>query len=280
MPSLEIIKPGLLTSIQDFGRRGLSFFAIPRAGVMDQNAARIALLLLQLPEDHPLIECTSIAPQLQFHNAARIAISGADFNWHLNDSPVSPNTVLQIKEGDTLRGQFAREGLRGYIAIDGADSYRHLRINKLFDAYATYQAAGMGGFQGRAFKKGDVLEWEAVSQADSLSLPIWPGPEFDYLHPMAKSELQNVTYTVSPDSNRMGLRLKGPVLKADQYQLTDSCPVLPGFIQLPPSGQPIVVLQDGQTTGGYPRIVYLREQELWRLNQVRLGGNVVFKMTK
>jgi antagonist of KipI len=276
MPSLEVIKPGLLTSIQDFGRRGLSFFAIPGAGVMDQNAARIALLLLQLSEDHPLIECTSIAPQLRFNDSVRIALAGADFNWRLNDTAVAPNAVLQVKKGDLLRGQYAKEGLRAYIAIDGV-----LRVDKIYNSYATYQAAGIGGLQGRALQKGDILEWDILDgdSDDGLSFSIFPGPEFDYLSEEAKTKIRNLNYTISPDSNRMGLRLQGVRLKAKEYQLTHSRPVLPGFIQLPPSGLPIIVLQDGQTTGGYPRIAYMREQDLWRLNQVRLGAEISLKLS-
>ncbi len=271
MPSLEILKPGLLTSIQDIGRQGLSFFAIPRAGVLDQNAAQIALLLLNLPMDHPLIECTSIAPHIQFNDAARIAISGADFNWKLNDAAVHPNQVLHVNEGDILRGQFAKQGLRGYIAIDGA-----LRINKMYNSFATYLPAKMGGYQGRTLQKGDILEWEEqpAPQDGIVSISVLPGPEFNWLSNAAKDELREVVYVVSADSNRMGLRLKGTTLTASSYQLQNSAPVLPGFIQLPPSGQPIIVLQSGQTTGGYPRILYLRPNDLPMLNQIPLGGKL------
>ncbi len=119
MPSLEIIKPGLLSSIQDRGRKGLAYYAIPGSGVMDANAAKIALLLLHQPADSPLIECTSIAPHIQFHDATQIAIAGADFSWTLNHTPMQVNTVVAVKPGDVLRGKMARDGFRAYIAIDG-----------------------------------------------------------------------------------------------------------------------------------------------------------------
>jgi len=106
MNSFEIIKPGLMTSIQDVGRKGLAYFAIPQSGVMDQNAARIALLLLNKNENSPLLECTTIAPQLQFHAPTRIVITGADFNWKINNEPIRRNEILKIKKDDILKGQF------------------------------------------------------------------------------------------------------------------------------------------------------------------------------
>lgn len=272
MASLEVIKPGLMTSIQDFGRKGLSFFAIPGAGVMDENAARIALLLLGLPEDHPLIECTAIAPSLRFHGAVRLAISGADFGWQLNGQPVSPNSIVDINDGDVLQGYQARQGFRGYIALDGA-----LRVKKILGSYATYMPAALGGFSGRLLQRGDVLAWDSW-QIEKNTFDIYAGPEFASLSANSQERLKNISYELSPDSNRMGLRLRGPLLSAEYFQLTDSRPVLPGFLQLPPSGQPIIVLQDGQTTGGYPRIAYLARPDLGRLNQIHLGAEIQLRL--
>lgn len=271
MPSLEIIKPGLLTTIQDSGRQGLAYYAIPPSGAMDRNAARIALLLLNLPEEAPLIECTSVAPTIKFHDAAQITISGADFQWALNGTPVVLHTVVEIRPGDTLSGKMATNGLRGYIAINGT-----LQIDKVYDSYATYLNAGIGGYQGRMFKKGDIIEWESPKDNyyHTNSIPILPGPEFSLLSEAAQHQLRDITYTIGSDSNRMGLRLRGAKLQSSSYQLPHSLPVLPGFIQLPPSGLPIVILQDGQISGGYPRIAYLREQYLAILNQIPLGGEV------
>lgn len=276
MPSLEIIKPGLLTTIQDMGRQGLAYYAIPPSGAMDRNAARIALLLLNLPEDAPLIECTSIAPTIKFHDAAQIAISGGDFQWALNGSPVALHTVIDVQAGDTLSGKMATDGFRAYIAINGV-----LQLDKVYNSYATYLNAGIGGYQGRMLKKGDLIEWEGPQDHsyDTNSIPILPGPEFSLLSETAQQQLRDITYTIGSDSNRMGLRLRGAQLQCSSYQLEHSLPVLPGFIQLPPSGLPIVILQDGQISGGYPRIAYLRERHLAGLNQIPLGGEVRFGLS-
>lgn len=275
MPSLKIIKSGLMTSIQDMGRKGLGYYAIPTSGVMDSNAAKIALLLLHKKETDPLIECTSVAPHIEFNDPCRIAITGADFNWTINDQAVSRNSVLEIKKGDQLKGQFAKNDFRAYIALDV-----DLEVDQIYNSYSTYPNAGLGGYQGRLLQKGDIIEWTNPKKDmdDSVVIPIQKGPEFDYLSEKAKEILVLNKFKIGVDSNRMGIRLEGQALESRSYQLENSLPVLPGFIQLPPNGLPIIVLQDGQTTGGYPRIAYVPEHYLSVLNQIPLGGNFRFKI--
>ncbi len=275
MHKLEFLKAGMMTSIQDLGRRGLAYYAIPTSGVMDRNAALIALLILNKKENSPLIECTSIAPEIKFHHETRIVITGADFNWTLNNEKINRNTILEIKNNDILKGQFSKDGLRGYIAIDGA-----LDIDKIYDSYSTYPNAKLGGFQGRLLQKGDILKWKSrdYSFSENKIIPIRKGPEFHFLTQKSIQLLTSNIYKIGIDSNRMGVRLEGEKLEASSFQLKNSLPVLPGFIQLPPSGQPIIVLQDGQTTGGYPRIAYIQERYLSVLNQIPLGGEFQFKL--
>jgi len=275
MSSIEIIKPGLMTSIQDLGRKGLAYYAIPNSGVMDENAAKIALLLLNKNENAPLIECTSKAPHILFRLSCQIAITGADFNWTLNDQVIQRNTIIDIKKEDVLKGQFAKKGWRGYIALS-----QDFKLDKIYNSYSTYTNAKIGGFEGRLLKKGDVIEFEEKFEAkEAYSLvPIKKGPEYDFLTDTSKQQLISTIYKIDADSNRMGLRLQGTPLQDVVAALKNSVPVLPGFIQLPPSGLPIVVLQDGQTTGGYPRIAYIQKQFLSVLNQLPLGSKVKFKL--
>ena len=273
MPSLEIIHPGLMTSIQDLGRRGLAYYAIPNSGVMDQNAAKIALLLLSKNEDSPLIECTSIAPQILFHGPTQIVLTGADFNWHINGQSVSLNQIIRIQAGDLLRGQSAKDKLRGYIAFSG-----ELVLEKTYHSYSTYTNAQMGGYLGRLLKKGDKIEWKDHVYTKQL-IHIKKGPEFDFLSDQGKLTFTHSAFTIGADSNRMGVRLQGEKLESSRYQLENSSPVLPGFIQLPPSGLAIVVLQDGQTTGGYPGIAYIPQEELSTFNQIPMGGELKFILT-
>ena len=270
MPSLEIIHPGLMTSIQDLGRRGFAYYAIPNAGVMDPNAAKIALLLLHKNENSPLIECTSVAPQILFHGATRIVLTGADFNWTINGQSVPVNQIIQTQEGDLLKGQTAKDKLRGYIAFSG-----QLILEKTYQSYSTYTNAQMGGYKGRLLKKGDMIEWIDEAPNERI-ISIKKGPEFNLLTDQAKFELASSVFLIGSDSNRMGVRLQGKKLESSSYQLENSSPVLPGFVQLPPNGLPIVVLQDGQTTGGYPRIAYLQTEELSKFNEIPIGGKLKF----
>lgn len=272
MGSLTITKAGLVTSLQDMGRKGLAFYAVPTSGIMDKNAARIAQLLLNLPESSPVIECTAIAPEIQFHQKATIALSGANFNWKINNEVAPLHTVLQIQAGDILKGKFAADGLRGYIAIKGK-----FNLTSVFNSIATDTNVKIGGLNGQLLQVGDIIEWEDSSQQQEIEkIIIKKGPEYSYL--TTPTQLTETIYKVHPDTNRMGLRTLCEPLESSSFQLTNSCPILPGFIQLPPSGQPIIILQDGQTTGGYPRIAYVPSNQLSKLNQIRLGGEFRFKL--
>lgn len=275
MGSLTIIKPGMMTSIQDLGRKGLGYYAIPKSGAMDENSARIAQLVLNKGKEWPLIECTSSAPEIQFNHDTHIAVSGADFNWKINNKIITRNNRLEINAGDILKGQYARDGLRGYIAIEN-----QLEIPLIFDSFSTYANAKMGGFHGRLMQKGDVLFWEDSDSQIGKEKVIFicKGPEFDFLTIPGKQDLEQSIFKIGIDSNRMGVRLEGNQIKSTCYQLEFSLPVLPGFIQLPPNGNPIIVLQDGQTTGGYPRIAYLQSDQLATLNQIPLGGEIKFRI--
>ncbi|MEM9884461.1 MAG: biotin-dependent carboxyltransferase family protein [Bacteroidota bacterium] len=284
MPSLAIIKSGLMTSIQDHGRKGWMYYAIPRSGAMDNRAAQLALKLLGKASGEAVIECTSIAPHILFHQKTLIAITGADFDWSLEDKKVVLNQIIEVEAGAILRGKIAKNGLRGYLAIQGK-----VALEQVYDSYSTYQNARIGGFQGRFLQKGDVLKWEGQegvmkgsvyenSLIFSDIVPIQKGPEFDHLTPLSESLLLESDYKISAESNRMGVRLQGTPLTATSYQLKHSLPVLPGFVQLPPSGLPIIILQDGQISGGYPRIAYVRGRDLSLLNQIPLAGHFRFML--
>jgi len=272
MPSLEIIKPGLMTSIQDLGRKGLAYYAFSASGALDKNAARIALLLHNLDEHAPIIECASIAPHIKFNGNAKICLTGANFNWKINEKPIQINQVININKGDLLQGGVAKNKVRGYLAIDQV-----LRIEKYYDSYATDTNLKQGGYEGRLLKKGDIIEWINTPKKDTQdTIQIYRGPEYDWLSDESKQLLTTKLFTISSDSNRMGSRLTGPILKSRKTQLDYSSPILPGFIQLTPSGQLIVLLNDGQVTGGYPRIAYLDEREIYKFVQIKIGAKVIF----
>lgn len=281
-----VLQAGIHTTIQDFGRVGYNYYAIPTSGVMDRTAAHLALELLQVPMQQPLLECTALAPKLIFAEATQLVLTGADFDWRINGRQVARNSVLNVEAKAVLEGKFARNGWRGYLAING-----DFDLPQVYGAYATYANARLGGYQGRLLRKGDCLVWHNRTDAvprqvpevvytHSLTLPIYSGPEFDYLTVTARDVLQQTTYKIAAASNRMGIRLEGQPLESQVYQLTYSKPILPGFIQLPPSGLPVILMQDAQITGGYPRIAYVKPKDLGALSQLPLGGCLQFKLMK
>ena len=276
MPSLEFLQAGLMTSVQDMGRQGLAYYAFPSSGVMDKKSAMLALLLLDKEIHEPLIECTSIAPKIKFQSTTRLALTGANFGWRINGKKVRRNAAIVVQEGAILEGESANKGLRAYIAIDG-----DLQLQKSFSSFSTYTPASMGGVEGRMIKKGDVIFWtkklKQRLQAHNI-IPIQKGPEYDMLDESSKGLLCSSAFKISQDSNRMGARLFGEKLKSKLAQLEYSLPVLPGFIQLLPSGDLVVILQDGQVSGGYPRVAYIKEKDLSDFNQIALGSFLYFDL--
>lgn len=284
MDSLEIIEAGIFTTVQDKGRLGYAYYAVPRSGFMDDHSAQKALSILDLPSDYPLLECTSKGPIIQFRSSSQIAITGADMNWKLNGEAIKIGRKVNVNADDILKSGFSRSGFRAYIAIDGK-----LSAQNIYNSYSTYTNAKIGGFNGRALRKGDVIEWNEADKTRKRIepkntykgldfIPIKKGPEFTLLTPPSRAFLTQCIYTIDPDSNRMGARLKGTKLLSRSYQLKNSRPILPGFIQLPPSQLPIVILQDGQTTGGYPRIAYIQEKYLASFNQIAIGKEVQLRL--
>ncbi len=276
MNTLEVIRPGLLSTLQDGGRPGLALYAIPSAGPLDRASAQLANLLVGNPLEATVIECNVTPPILLFRQAARIGLTGADMSWRIDQQIVPLNCTLSVSAGAQLSGQSASRGMRGYIAIAGT-----IETTRSFGSSACYALAKFGGNGGRPLLSGDVVSWHP-NQLAEISIELrgpaiddnmstfegFSGPEFDSLLPHSQLLLTTGDFVVTPQSNRMGARLRGPVLEISRG-LLDSRPVLPGMVQLLPSGQCIVVLCDGQTTGGYPRIAYLPRRSLDRFSQLR-----------
>ncbi len=271
-----------MTTIQDSGRTGLAYYAIPQSGVMDSDSAQLANTLVGNPADAAVIECNLAGPTIEFHEATTIALTGCDMNWLINGQTTERNKTIQIHQGSILKGGFGREGLRAYIAIKG-----EIIGQKHFDSFATYSYAKMGYNFGQPIRENHILEWKtsnnpiiSISLRDKKNespIQLIPGPEFNLLTTEAKSAMTTETFVISSESNRMGARLHGPKLQATGY-LNDSVAMLPGLIQLTPAGQMIVCLQDGQTTGGYPRIAFIKPKELSRFNQLGLNQKISFQL--
>ncbi len=277
MGQLQFLSSGTLTTLQDTGRAGLAYYAIPRCGPLDTFSAALANLLLRNHRTAPVIETTLIPPQIEFHASASIAITGALRQWSVNHKPIQMCQVVSLEAGDILTGAAKSQGLRNYIAIAGRFNAESHWGSCSMDQYAQW-----GAQHGRPFRAGDKLTWTQPPskphwlRIEHRPLPtthvdLIPGPEFSQLCSSSQITLATHTFSVDSRSNRMGARLKGPLLDLNTSHLATSVPVVPGILQWTPSGELIVILQDGQTTGGYPRIGYVPRKALNQFNQLLPG---------
>jgi len=279
MSYLKIIKKGLYTSIQDAGRYGHALYGIPQSGAMDAYSARLANRLVKNPEEAALIECTFIPPTIEFFKNYIISLTGADMKWHIGDFAVPRFTSLYVRKGSILRGSSAASGVRAYIAIQG-----EIDVEPVLGSKSYYSGMAIGGYQGRLIAKGDQIKmkskrskWafdyiadeERPNLMSEKLIPITRGPEWHFLNQESKTSFISGQWTISSQSDRMAATLLNhkPDLKVDLKM--PSVPVFPGVIQTPPDGKPIVVLNDGQTTGGYPRAAIIPTNSLSIFNQIR-----------
>ena len=279
---VEIVKAGPLSTVQDMGRRGLRDRGVSVGGALDTKALAIANLLVGNAADAAGLEITICPAAIRFHADTVIAVTGTDTDALLDGRPVRPWWCVPVKAGQLLQLLAPQRTMRTYLAIAGG-----IAVDLMLGSRSTDLKAGFGGLGGRALRDGDRLP---VGESASLKStvkgvfpPEWwpavrvlPGPQLDWFTPESLSTFWSTDWQVTPQSNRMGYRLAGPALARQHKGELLSHGVLPGVIQVPPSGLPIVLMADAQTTGGYPKIGVVIQADLWKLAQLRLGGRVRF----
>ena len=287
MGKLKVLESGMQTTIQDAGRSGYRMFGVPVSGVMDNHSYKLANWLVGNPEEAPVIEMTLKGAELEFLTQATIGLTGAEVRASLNEKLISSNTTLNIEAGDILKIGQVKAGCRVYLSVKG-----EWQIKKILGSYSTCLMASFGGLDGRPLRSGDVLSWEAevhateIKQVSQKIRPHYPsrqhirfieGPEWNELSTQGKKNIQTMEFKVSTQSNRMGLRLKGNLDLERKGGDMKSAPVIPGMIQVPDDGQPIVLMRDAQSVGGYPRVAKVVDADLWRLGQLWNPVKVKFK---
>ncbi len=285
--SMHFIKAGLQTSIQDLGRHGLMHWGVSNSGAMDNNSMNLVNWLVDKPIESAVIEVTLIGPKIRFEKSMTIAVCGAQFDLYLNDNSVFNNETIQIKEGDVLKFDRLKQGARAYIAFSG-----QLQITPLLGSYSTHLTAKFGGFKNRQFYDDDLLEISSSSLSPDKKIAaknevIYSGNyllrctqsvESDRFSQRQSEQFFSQRYQVTPESNRMGIKLSGePIEFEEQLEIT-SCGLSQGSIQVPPSGQPIISSVDGQTIGGYPRIANVISTDLPILGQLKAGDQLNFTL--
>lgn len=284
-PAIEVLDGGLLTTVQDGGRAGLRRLGISASGALDAAALAAANLTIGNDAGAAGLECTLVGPGLRFLATTRFALCGADLSAELQREdlgawPVPLGTAVLARAGSVLGFGQRRAGLRAYLAFSGG-----LELPVLLGSRSTDVKAGFGGLLGRPLRAGDRLALGSCTQAarapeatpvaaldeDDLELRVVPGPQDDQFPEAAREILLSAAYTLGSDSDRFGARLDGPRLVPLGTGEIESDGLLPGCIQVPQDGRPIVVLGEGPTTGGYPKIATIVSADVPRLAQAVPG---------
>jgi len=290
--SVEVVKPGMLTTLQDGGRSGLAHLGIGRSGAFDAPALRIANALCGNPGDACALELTLLGPTLQFRTAARIAVAGAPIPVRIDGREAPQWAPLRVPAGARVSLGTMPRGCRSYLAVRGG-----FDVEAVLGSRSTDLHAALGPIAGRALRAGDRL---AIAPDDApvsmratsgwwldarpwfvddaeRPLHLLPAGHQDGLTAASRRALFESTFTVQADSNRTGLRLLGPPLawEAPFEMISEGC--VPGLLQLPPSGQPIVFGVECPVSGGYPRIGQVAAVDLPRLAQLRPGAVLRFE---
>lgn len=289
---IRVIEGGLLSTIQDKGRFGWQKYGVIVSGAMDQEAMCIANWLVGNDESAATIEMTYAGPALYFEVSTWIAICGGNFNPLLDGQSVPNWRSVWIPQGSLLKFQAAQTGCRAYLAVAGG-----FEVDKVMDSRSTYLKAGLGGFQGRVLKTGDLLpiqkqqepspalkrtNWYVSSEIhpniiEENTIRVIIGKQFDLFSTKSKLYFFSQPFEISTQSDRMGYRLKGASLTLESPLEMISEAVVCGTIQVPADGSPIILLQDHQTIGGYPKIAEVISVDLTKLAQMQPGKKVYFQ---
>jgi antagonist of KipI len=274
---VKVRRAGMLTTVQDLGRTGFRAIGMPLSGAMDRFALRIANLLVGNHEGTAGLEFTVRGPELEFTADALVAATGADFGGLALWQPTL------VRAGQVVRFANARKGCRGYLAIAGG-----FDVPPVLGSRSTFLRGRVGGLSGRALHDGDTLPAPgSVRHAsehwhiDPRILPAYSAAPVVRVVSGAQAEdfdttLYDANYEVSPQSDRMGFRLRGPTLQRAVPRELRSATVSPGTIQVPPDGQPIVLMADAQTIGGYPQIGHVASVDLPLVAQLGPGDTLRF----
>lgn len=290
MATVKVHTAGLLTTVQDRGRYGYQRYGMPVSGAMDLFSLELANLLVGNDPGDACLEATISGPELEFTGATWIAITGADMDPHLNNQGIPMNTAVDVRPGDRLGFRGLRSGCRTYIAFAGG-----ITVPPVMGSRSTYLRAGIGGFHGRALMQGDELPLGIPLQKPRFKkipeglipeykheqiIRVISGPEAHYFEIAGLRSFLSAEYTVTARSDRMGYRLSGePIEHREGMTNIISAGISLGTVQVPGDGQPIILMADRQTSGGYARIANVITVDLTLLAQMRPGDIIRFSET-
>lgn len=288
IPMIRIIAAGPLCTVQDEGRIGYGQFGFSQSGAADAKSMHIANLLVGNNPGEGVFEMTLKGITAQFFCDCTIALTGADIPALLNGNPIPRYAALSVTAGSILHMATAKSGCRGYLAVGGG-----FDLKKEMGSLSTGLKFGIGGFHGRKLRQKDEIFLRSPSLLQNLSSRVCPPPEFpkkleirailgpqdDYFTEKDKQTFFSAPYKVTPASDRMGIRLEGEALEGIDGMDIVSDGIAPGSVQIPGNGQPIVLMCDRQTTGGYAKIATVYSGDLSKLAQAVPGTVVYFLET-
>jgi antagonist of KipI len=288
MTQIQVQAPGLLTTVQDLGREGFGPLGVSPSGAADAVSLRLGNRLVGNAEGAAGLEMTLLGGTFVFPQGAVIALTGSDFGATLHGAATDLWTSIEVKPGQTLRVGSTRSGARCYLCIQGG-----IVVKPLLGSASTHLLSGLGGYQGRALLKGDVLQVapttapfqkntvapRAVEQlAPRKLLRVTPGPQSDSFPEASRRRFYAGTYRVAEDSNRMGLRLEGPAIAHDSSGEMITEGISLGAVQITSGGSPIILFVEQQTTGGYPKIANVISADFHSLGQLRPRDEIRFEL--
>ncbi|MDI5985680.1 biotin-dependent carboxyltransferase family protein [Halomonas sp. M4R5S39] len=296
--TIEVLKPGLATSVQDTGRQGYYHLGIPPSGGMDQRSLRAANLLLGNPEGAAVLECALMGPELRFQQARSVAACGAQMTPRVNGEPQPLNEVFRVPAGATLSFDFVKAGARLYLAIEGG-----IDVPERLGSRSTYALGGLGGLQGRPLRPGDTLavlpspgvaregrrlpEALVPAFAKHYLLRVVPGLYAHRLTDESRERFYEEDWTVASEADRIGYRMKGGTRLAflereppfgagdDPSNIVDACYPI-GSIQVPSGSEPIILHRDAVSGGGYAMIGTVISADMDWVGQIQPHQRVRF----
>jgi biotin-dependent carboxylase-like uncharacterized protein len=285
----RVTKPGFFTTVQDLGRFGFLKFGVPLSGAMDEFSLRVANMLVKNDHGDACLEITMLGPELEAVHDTQIAVAG-DIAFQINGNEAQAWQTIAVKNGDTILFGKVKTGCRAYLAIRGG-----IDVPTVLGSRSTYARGEIGGMHGRQLKAEDYIEgFDTSHRVDQfLSLPeefipdlganlgvdVLLGPQQESFAQEGIEALLSSYYNVTIESDRMGYRLEGSIIQRSEQVDIISDAILPGSVQVPADGKPIVTMKDAQTTGGYPKIATVASYDLHVLGQVKPGDSISFRET-
>ena len=287
MSAIIVQAPGLFTTVQDLGREGFGQMGVSASGAADPISLRIGNRLAGNPEGAAALEMTVVGGAFTFERAAVIAVTGADFGPSVDSVPLPMWNSIEMHKGQTVTFGPSRSGARTYLCVHGG-----IAVEPFLGSASTHVLSGLGGFAGRALREGDGLRLgtaNSLFRKRSLSpealqrlhprkvIRVTEGPQSSWFGKETWKTFCGSTFRVTEQSNRMGIRLEGPPVPADPSREMITEGVSLGAIQAPPSGQPIILFVEQQTTGGYPKIANVISADLHSIGQLRPRDEIRFE---